>query len=267
MSVEKYYQHMCDYVFDNGAATPLKEFTRAYSDAELIARLNIYKNNTHYSLLNALRELFPATLTTIGETLFSACAQHYLQKHPPTSAAMIDFGHEFPDFLMHFPLSQHLYYLPDLAQLELLRHQSYHAEDQEPLSPETFATLNIETLASSHITPVASAFLLASKFSIFDIWQLAFRSTNDAPKSEPESEQAVLADRAQQLLIIRQSMEVEVYALNPGVFNFLQQLSLGKAIGHALESAINVDENFNPSEAISFFIRCGFTHKILGDNT
>lgn len=267
MSVEQYYQLMCDYVFDSGSATPLKALTQHYSDAELQARLNIYRNNTHYSLINALQELFPATLTTIGESLFMACAQHYLQKHPPTSAAMIDLGHEFPDFLTHFPLAQHLYYLPDLARLELSRNQSYHAEDQEPLGPETFNTINIETLTRSRITPVASAFLLTSKFSVFDIWQLAVRHTANTAQSQHENERIVLADQAQHLLVIRQFMEVEVYALSHGVFTFLRQLTLGEALGQALESAIIVDDSFNPSEAISFFIQCGFTHQILGDST
>ena len=112
-------------VFGKQDSQNLKCFLKDYPEEELNARLAIYKNNTFYNLIDALKELYPAVERTIGAKLFTIASREYFLHSPPTRPAMIELGESFPLFLERFPATQSLAYLPALASFELLYHPSY----------------------------------------------------------------------------------------------------------------------------------------------
>jgi len=255
-NLKDFQNAMTDFVFHRTSSTPLSADVSDYSPREFAARLSIYQNNTFHSLTEALKDLYPTIVLTIGEELFSAIARSYLDQHPPTSPAMVDFAPDFPVFLGNTEVSASMAYLEDLATLDLIRHRSYHALDQIPVDGEAFAQLDVDTLISSRLTPNESAFLLQSNYAIFDIWQLAY----------DENSEPINAANQQFILCIRSAqLQVELYQLDSSLYQFLYQLSNNATIQEALEYAGENDNDFNPTNAIAFLIHSGFVAQIRGE--
>ena len=208
--------------------------------------------------VKALKDLYPSVLTTIGNGLFSNAAKTYLQTHPPTSSAMVELGQDFPAFLRDYEHTYKLGYLPDLATLDLYRHQSYHAQDAEPLSAEVFTALDIQDIAATRIRAIPSARLLASSYAVFSIWNLA-------QNAQPTT--SVQADLAEYCLILRPQMDVVMYNLDQGTYEFLVALLGNKSVSEALETAMSTSPDINPSEAFSFLIQCGLVADLIRGNS
>ncbi|MFT5083453.1 MAG: hypothetical protein ACI9Y1_001496 [Lentisphaeria bacterium] len=260
MRIKEFQSRMADFVWHNDEPNALKKITRSYEDDEFKARLAIYKNNTFHSLTEALKDLYPTIVITIGEKLFGASARIFLENQKPSSPAMVFFGKQFPSFIESFSPLQNYDYLADLARADLMRHESYHAQDCAPLPPSYFAKLGIEQLTRAGIEPIPSVRMLSSHYAIFDMWQLAHE--------EHQTDETVDADLAQYVLSIRPAMQVDFYRLDKGTFNFLQALSKGESLADALEvGLLHADKEFNPAEAISFMINSGFSANLHGANT
>ncbi|WP_086933119.1 DNA-binding domain-containing protein [Agarilytica rhodophyticola] len=255
MTLEKFQQQMTEFVFHKQEAKSLSSFAKEYSEEELNARLAIYQNNTFYSLIEALKDLYPTVLGAIGNDLFSVSARIFLDNNPPSSAAMVDFGQQFPSFLSEFSGAESFPYIQDLAQLDLIRHLSYHAADDIPVPHESFAQMDIEFLANSKVKAIDSAKLLASDFAIFDIWE----------HEDNEQEFSFDVSKAQAVLSIRPYADVDLYSLNQGNFIFLKCLTDNMTINEALMIADEESDQFNPTHAISFLIQSGFCAEIIGE--
>jgi hypothetical protein len=93
------------------------------------ARLQIYRNNIHHTLMQALRITFPAVRGLVGEAFFDAAALAYIERHPATDPWLETYGGEFGEFLAAFAPAASLPYLPDVAQLEALLNQARYADD------------------------------------------------------------------------------------------------------------------------------------------
>ncbi len=258
MGLSTFQKDMSSLIIEGDRASQkLKSLLKPYEPQELQERLAIYQNNTYHSLIEAVKDLYPSITATVGDEFISRAAKHYIQQSPPCSAAMIDFAHDFPEFLSRSTKEHKIAYLCDLAKLDLYQHLSYHAKDETPVPPEFFATLGIDTLAASKVRPVQSSHLLASPFAIFDMWQLA----------QGEDIEEILADVPQNILVIRQQESVEVYCIPPGLFTFLEALTKQLTIVNALEIAAENDDSFNPSDSISFLIQSGFCADIVGEQS
>ncbi len=96
-------------------------------------RFGIYRNNVTVSLVNALSEVFPTVQNLVGEEFFRAMARLYVQDNPPTSRLLFEYGASFPAFIGQFEPAADLPFLPDVARLERLWLDSFHAADATPL--------------------------------------------------------------------------------------------------------------------------------------
>ncbi|MFL0809903.1 MAG: DNA-binding domain-containing protein [Agarilytica sp.] len=246
---------MHDFVFYGTEPDAIANTLVDYSEDELRERLSIYQNNTYYSLIEAIKDLYPSVVATIGEELVGACAREWLEHNPPTSPAMVAFGQGFNEFIGQHPTTQDFAYIGDLATFDLLQHQSYHAADDQPLAPDAFTELKPEALANSRIQALDSVRLFRSDFAVFDIWRLASGQTEDP----------VNADTPQHILIIRPKSEVAAYELNPAFYGFFHSLLHAQTLQEALEVATEIDEKFNPTQAIQLLVQSEFTHKIIGE--
>ena len=104
-------------------------------------RFAVYRNNVYASLIDALAGRFPATVKLVGDEFFRAMAREYVEKTPPRSAVLLRYGGDFPDFIGAFPPAAAVPYLADVARLEWVWHEAYHAADAEPLSQEALSAL------------------------------------------------------------------------------------------------------------------------------
>lgn len=79
------------------------------------AALQIHRNTVMAALVNALRLAFPTVDALVGSDFFDQTASAFAATHPPTSARLIGYGADFPDFLQR---AAPLPYLADVARLD-----------------------------------------------------------------------------------------------------------------------------------------------------
>jgi hypothetical protein len=189
-------------------------------------RLAVYKNNVYSTLIDALAAAFPAVARLVGADFFRYAAQVFVARRPPRSAVLADYGDAFPGFLARFAPAASVPYLADVARLEQLYLEAYHAAEAAPVSAERFAA----ALADPHAPAIAlhpSARLMRSDDPVSRIWELNRRP--DFPEGKTR-----IPREAERLLVIRPRTTVEVRRLGPGAHAALSALAGGSSPAGAL---------------------------------
>ena len=230
-------------------APPQRSATASLSDsvapggAPAEQRLAIYKNNVHSQLVDALAATFPAVERLVGEEFFRYAAREYVGIHPPRRPTLLGYGDRFPEFLGRFPPATTVPYLPDVARLELLYLEAYHAAEAEALDVDQFtARLSIgEDDAGLALHP--SARLMQSGFPVSRIWELNRQADTLQGKT-------TIPGEAEHLLIIRPQAIVEVRRLSPGTYAALSALDRGRP----LEAALAAGERSEPGIDLTYHL-------------
>lgn len=208
------------------------------------ARFNVYRNNVAVSLTEALHSTFPVIAKLLGTQNMDGLAGMFLRHHPPSSPLMMHYGDAFPDFLAKMEQLSHLGYLPDIAQLELALHRSYHASDSEPIEPETLAGLEPDALMASVITLAPTVEILCSDWPIYDIWR--FNSVTDAPEPRPI---------VQDVVITRAEFDPEPQLLPSGGAIWIRAIADGQTIAQSYEAAIDHDAEFDLGATLAILLQ------------
>lgn len=111
---------------------PCPEGLLSANGADPASRYAVYRNNVQSSLINALAEGYPVVLQLVGDEFFRAMVALYVQRYPPQSPLINDYGKDFAEFIDSFEPAASVPYLADVARLERLRVQAYHAADAPP---------------------------------------------------------------------------------------------------------------------------------------
>lgn len=139
-------------------------------DVRDLARFDVYRASFQANLCNALRDTYPVVNRLVGENYFDRVAHAYLRAHPSRSGDLHEFGAHFATFIAALDSARNLPYLPDVARLEWLAHQSFHAADAESLTLAALAELPFESYGSLCLLP--SVRLMNSEFPVHRIWQV-----------------------------------------------------------------------------------------------
>ncbi len=188
-------------------------------------RFAVYRNNVTVSLIEALATAFPVVEKIVGAEFFAAMGREFVRTHPPASPLLMFYGEEFSEFLKGFEPVKHLTYLPDIAALEQVRRQAYHAADVAVLAPDFLSSVPPEALGTLRVTLHPSAHIVPSAHPIFSIWEW-----NSAP--EPQQGNVLQGD-GEDVLVSRPDYEVEMRRLPAGGAGFLTTLKSGAALGDA----------------------------------
>jgi hypothetical protein len=124
---------------DTGRAAPFVVDDGAIAPAE---RLGIYRNTFVGTLIQALRNTYPAVERLVGAEFFEGAATIFVGRQPPVSAYLNDYGGEFGEFLAGFAPAAHLAYLPHVARLEWALSAVANAPDVPALDPATLGQLS-----------------------------------------------------------------------------------------------------------------------------
>lgn len=215
--------------------------------ADPASRFAVYRNNVHSSLINALAAAYPVTLQLVGEAFFRAMASLYVQAHPPTSPVMSEYGGALAEFIQGFEPAQSVPYLADIARLERLRVRAYHAADCQALDQQAvlLALQGQADLGTLRLHLHPSLATLNSPYAVVAVWA-AHQTEGGLATLNPWHPQGAL--------VLRQGLEVKVFAIDPGSVAFINSLAHGNALGTAVEHALESSAEFDLHQCLTLLI-------------
>lgn len=206
-------------------------------------RLQIYHNNHLLSLTAALEACFPVVAQLVGPACFSALAQRFILEHPPARGHLLDYGDTFPAFLAGQPELAELDYLPDVARLEWLRQEAYHAGDGPRLGLQRLAEVPGAGQQSLRIGLQPSARVFRSAYPVFSIWA--------AHQGAAEPGPIRLDSGAEQALVWRSPAGIEVARLEAGAAAMLRAMAAGETFAAACEAGLGAQDGFDPGSTLA----------------
>jgi hypothetical protein len=160
------------------------------------------------------------------------------------SGNLHDYGAAFPVFLAAHPALGGLSYLADVARLEWLMQEVYHAANAPGLDRAEIAALAAvpaDRYGDLRLRLDPAARLLRSDFPVLRIWQA----------NQPGRDGAVHLDEGGDgLLIRRRGEDIEFEALGDGEFTLLAALASGCPVLDAGRRALVRQPDFNLTEAL-----------------
>lgn len=215
--------------------------------ADPASRFAVYRNNVHSSLINALATAYPVTLQLVGEEFFRAMAGLFIQACPPTSPLISEYGSAFAAFIQDFEPAASVPYLADIARLERLRVRAYHAADTPPLDQLTvLQALQGQTdLGKLRLQLHPSLATLNSAYAVVAVWA-AHQTEGGLATLNPW--------HAQGALVVRQGLDVRVFATDSGSVVFINSLAHGNALEKAVEHALDAAAEFDLHQCLTLLI-------------
>ena len=210
----------------------------SHNGADPASRFAVYRNNVHSSLISALADGYPVTRQLVGDGFFRAMAGLYVQTYPPTSPLLNEYGSDLAAFIQGFAPAASVPYLADVARLEHLRINAYHAADTPVAEPQAVID-QLQQLPSLgnvrlHLHPSVST--LQSNYAVVALWA-AHQTTDTVASLNPWQEQSAL--------ILRNGLEVEVFGIDSGCVTLINGLAndwpLEMAVAYALDAASEFD--------------------------
>ena len=207
------------------------------------ARTAIYINNHHIGLREALIAVYPVTRRLVGDDCFDLLARKYVCAYAKPSGNVLDFGAHLADEIERTEAFAALPYLADVARLEWLRHQVWHAADANPATALTLAALaalDDHALAALRLQLVPAARLFQSRYPVLQIWH-----ANQALQPPAVD----LDEGGVKCLVARAGLELEFALLPDGDYAFLAALDELPACA-AAEQALSCDPDFDLALAL-----------------
>lgn len=193
-----------------------------------VRRFNVYRNNVYAGLIGVIEARFPAVQRLVGDEFFKAMARVFVDKAPPTSPVLLEYGHAFPDFIARFAPVADEPYLADIARLEWHLHEARNAADGVALGAEGLAAFEDDAAhLLLRLAPTVS--LVVSVYPVFSLWR--------ANVSEMSAGEALLVSGAESVLITRPDLTPEAIRLPAGGAEFIAALLAGEPLGFAAAAA------------------------------
>ncbi|MGY1892328.1 DUF2063 domain-containing protein [Pseudomonas asplenii] len=213
---------------------PCPEGLCSANGADPASRFAVYRNNVQGSLINALSDSYPVVAQLVGDEFFRAMAAVFVQQQPPQSPLMNRYGEAFAAFIQTFEPASSVPYLADVARLEHLRTLAYHAADALPVRAEqiTTALADVQTLSELRLDLHPSLHLLDSAYAVVAIW---------GAHQHDSTLEGIDVNQRQHALVLRNGLDVEVFALEPGASVFIRNLIDGQPLLAAAEHSPEFD--------------------------
>jgi hypothetical protein len=211
-------------------------------------RFGVYRNNVFSSLTGCLAGRFPVVARLVGEDFFNAMARVFVERHPPVSPALFEYGDKFPQFLTSFGPARALPYLPDVARLEWHVATAYHAADARPIDATALGRLREDALGAALVLHPSSALLL-SHYPVFSIWRTNTRDESVQPVDASAGGEGAL--------VVRPQFSVDVIRLDTAAYAFITALAAGHALELAAEIAAELDSAFKVGAALQMLFSSG----------
>jgi hypothetical protein len=214
------------------------------------ARLAVYRNNHHETLIQALASTYPVVEQLVGRDFFRKAARRHLVGFPSTSGNLIDYGDGFASFLARLPQASALPYLPDVARLEWALHLVFHAAPDPAFSLADLQALPSERLSALRLSSNAGVRRITSSYPIFAIWQ----------SNQADADASLVIDLAAggvQLLAFQLDHDAQIVELATAEAAWLDALEAGATLEVATERAGALDTRFDLPSVLLRHLRLG----------
>lgn len=254
---------------DGASALPHDDFAAAVLDPERpvpagigranggnpLEAFNVYRNNVVASLAEALKAALPITSQLLGEGLQRALMADYVRAHPPKTAVMAHYGHGFDAFLRDHRATRVRPFLADMAALERLRLDSYHAADAAVFDGTVLASMDPDVLAAGRFVLHPATRVFVSRFPVASIYAIELaQSRGETPA---EDRHAINMNERQAVLMTRPAYEVLVQRVGVGDATFLSACAAGVSFDEAAEAGFEADRLFDLQSALSVALSSG----------
>lgn len=213
----------------------------------------IYRNNRLSTLTEALAATYPATQRILGETFFRTMAREFISAHPPHSPVLLEYGHEFPDFMAAHEPAAALPYLADVARIEWAWMRAYHANDAVSLGADALAALPGDMAEALTFALHPSVTLISSTHPAGTIWQM----NADGNVIEP-----IDAWTPEYILVARPQLSVLVRIFPKDTAAFLRTIGAGLPLVVAAEAGQAVTPDFDLPAQLAGAFALGLITKV-----
>jgi hypothetical protein len=222
----------------------------AWSDApDLAARLSVYRNTAAKGCADALVAQFPTVAKIAGESWLGAAAVEFARAHPPTQAALLDYGAQFPAWLATFPPAADAPYLAGVAALDFLWTEAHLAADAPPLAPAALQALGPDDFARLRLALHPAARFAAFETAVPSLWI--------ALQAEVPPDSYELAAEPEGLLFVRPALDITPTRLGPGTLALLGACRDGRSLAEAALAALAAQPDLDLQSAFAALIAGG----------
>jgi len=173
-------------------------------------------------------------------------AQVYVRGHLPQTPVLLHYGRTFADFIEGFEPASDVPYLADVARLERLWLDAYHAADAAPADISILEDVSADDLDRAVIKAHPSLSVLCSDWPVYSIWQ-AHQQT-DAP------DLSAIAFGPEAVCVVRPHLEVQVTCLPAAAAMFAESVLAEAPLGTALNG---LPEGADASAVLLQFFQSG----------
>jgi hypothetical protein len=201
------------------------------------------------SLRTALEDKFPATLWLLGARLFHAAASTYVREYAPRTPCIAEYAGDFPQYIASFSGATELGYIETFARLEWLLGRASIAVEEAPLSWLDLVSSGPDRLLNATFGLQSGMAYLRAQYAVDKLLKLYL---ND---HEPESFDLPVCDTRMEVSGSRGAFRID--RLTPAQFEFRASLQAGKSLSDAASRALDLDEGFDPGQALRELIAAG----------
>lgn len=228
-------------------AQPVPNGWYAHNRSDPTPRWNVYRNNVVHSLLQVLRDTFPVLNAEIGIESFESLAHAYLHFQLPQSPVLTLYGEGLPAFLWA-QLTPADRWLCDLARLEWLRIQAFHAADDALMfdNDQLLELIEQPDLLARAVFELSSCVtVVRSTGPVFDVWA----------KHQSECVSTQQEWGPQCALVTREGYEVLVIRISDGCAGLIEHLKNGLPLGEAVDLVVGMDPAFDLVGALAVLMK------------
>jgi hypothetical protein len=229
---------------------PIPAALASGSKSRAEAGFAVHRNNVAAGLIEVVTARYPVACRLAGEESFRAVARRFVLAQPPRSPVLLHYAETFPDFLRSLGPAPSIQYLADVAELEMLRGRAYHAADATPVGRAALEPP--ERLANLRMALHPSVALFMSRFPVVTVWEANYDVAGDFVIRQWGAEEALVA---------RPFLEVEVWRLQAGGLAFLTALGKGATLAAATEVATATAAEFHFAAGLALLIE---SHIVIG---
>ncbi len=209
--------------------------------------IGVYRNNYRGNLHDTLASAYPVIRQLVGEDFFRLLAKRFIEQHASRSGNLHHYGSEMAGFLTHFENTQHLPYLPDMAQLEWAYHRAYFADDTVPFDLARLANIAPDSYAGLHWRLHPSCTLLTTAYPVAAIWQ----AHQDGANADFNIDLDAGGDS---LLVYRNGLSMDIVRITPASLHWLTQLQQGICMGDATEATLSAHPDFDVAATLQHWL-------------